>query len=1363
MKKKILFSVLCSSLIVLLVSLLHLRILDWTIEARAETEYKGLAFYLINNDSEYSVCSDGTEVDELVIPEQFNGKPVTEIMNAGFLGCESLTSVEIPETVIRIDDFAFSDCINLTDVYIATDMQNGLGVRVIGDGAFAYCNLQSPIIPNTVTEDGMGDGVFDGNPETGSLYIRRAQAPALWSSLMDDYAGEIVYGEDNLVFREEINSEGLVYAYSVKQFQNIGTKGNLIVPCHYNGLPVINILQRAFSGCDLSEICLETECVHGLEVPNINIETMAFNNAKVDSIVLHDGVTFYNTLKTPTIAAKNVFVRSSVQTVTLPNNLTGISQGMFSDCSALTTIYTSDTEPNHLPTTVTELGATAFKGCINLEVLYVPSTVTKIGSNVFAAWTPNQTIRFGHDMLPDNWRGVNWNGGNARIKWEKLTITFITNAPNTAENSYTVYVDSDSTLQDIIDQVVLPTSESHQHTGKWYRDSEQTDEFNLSDHFNDDSTLFAGWEIKNFLLDFRFADILEYSVSLTDGVSCNHETYRVEYNGRLTFTVSPTVAYAHSDSQIIIKANGKEIVRNGGVYILPNIVEDQTITVEPMEKNRYMITVDASPYVEFSPTESVIAHYGDTYTIHAVAKPLYDLSLPIIKVNGDTITLDSEGYFALFVDQDFRITADPLPLNKYDILFDDSPYVSYIPNGNVKIPYGGSYTFTVVTNSAYDASQPTVRVNGNPLACNADGEYVLTNITETKRITTDAMPKNQYRVIFETSDYVEYIHDALTIEYGESYTFKVIAKRPYNQTVPQIKINGRVAAIDSQGCITLDSVITDQIIVALPLPLNRYNVQFAMSDYIEYAYGNPLVEHGSNFTFRAVVKPAYDNATPIIRVNGKIIEPEKDGTYIIYNICQTQSVTADALPRNFYSISFMNENEGREITKFYGEEITHDEFPVDFVKIGHWYDTYTYYQNGIYKRYNFQTDTESILVDGDITFQVDWEKNRYMIHFESNGSVGAVADSIAYYGDSIILPIPKYEFYDYFIGWYYDRDWLNPVDSDCFVFDGINGDTVTLYANVDKPIQPHSSVLQYKRTIQYLSISSNYKEYTISPDCEEAIFKERQLSATRRFSITIAARTKPLTLILWDVEIVHEESVLICQSNIELTIHVEGKCTVTSSGYLNIEYKRNQVGPDAIYAPNASIIFAGKGVLEVTGGIGGGGLPGEMGARGIDGRDGSLFVTSQPGGTGEDGKSGGAGMPGGAAVNARSVRSYNESRIVLTGGKGGTGGTGGHGGYGGHGGNGLVGNGKPGGAGGKGGTGGTGGPGGVAVKGSWTNQAAMHLYQGKQGRGGDGGHGGYGGYGGKNAANDGCGATGANGEGGAGGVGDPNGLPGGSD
>ena len=85
-----------------------------------------IAFEAISASADTYKISDGKAIitkcssraTEVVIPDNLNGYPVTEIGSSAFADCTLLKSVTIPESVTIIGDEAFVGCTALTSAEI---------------------------------------------------------------------------------------------------------------------------------------------------------------------------------------------------------------------------------------------------------------------------------------------------------------------------------------------------------------------------------------------------------------------------------------------------------------------------------------------------------------------------------------------------------------------------------------------------------------------------------------------------------------------------------------------------------------------------------------------------------------------------------------------------------------------------------------------------------------------------------------------------------------------------------------------------------------------------------------------------------------------------------------------------------------------------------------------------------------------------------------------------------------------------------------------------------------------------------------------------------------------------------------------
>ena len=140
------------------------------------------------------------------------------------------------------------------------------------------------------------------------------------------------------------------------------TDEDIVIPSTYNGLPVMEIGNSAFS---------EYQFIRSVTFP-ITLELIgpgAFSNCSfLASIEIPEGVTEIY---------QNAFSGCTrLETVTLSTSLKRIEVNVFSGCSSLTSIK--------IPEGVTEIHQNAFSGCTKLETVILPETLESIGISAFA-------------------------------------------------------------------------------------------------------------------------------------------------------------------------------------------------------------------------------------------------------------------------------------------------------------------------------------------------------------------------------------------------------------------------------------------------------------------------------------------------------------------------------------------------------------------------------------------------------------------------------------------------------------------------------------------------------------------------------------------------------------------------------------------------------------------------------------------------------------------------------------------------------------------------------------------------------------------------------------------------------------------
>ena len=357
--------------------------------AHAETlepnESTKLTFLLNEDAKSYKVRVLDKTITSITIPSAYNGLPVTDVDDSGFVGCSALEVALIPSSVKRIGNNAFMRCTKLKNVLGMS------GVTSYGNNAFSMCsNLEYLILPSSLTN--VGTSMLRSVKAT--VYSRTLEEDLLRlnSACLTSFAGNIVYG-DELVYNAyedpQTGEEGL----SLASWQNIdlhpdGFDNNttLILESWQSNVTltdgniadgkVLNIEQCAFSDCNAEEIIIKNAQGYN---HSINIESFAFLQCKAKKITLQADITMND--PSGSVSEEIFNGCENLESIVLPDTIDTISTRMFYDCKALFEIkyYNSTIEANHLSSKIKRIEDQAFYSCYSLPELNITDSIEFIG------------------------------------------------------------------------------------------------------------------------------------------------------------------------------------------------------------------------------------------------------------------------------------------------------------------------------------------------------------------------------------------------------------------------------------------------------------------------------------------------------------------------------------------------------------------------------------------------------------------------------------------------------------------------------------------------------------------------------------------------------------------------------------------------------------------------------------------------------------------------------------------------------------------------------------------------------------------------------------------------------------------------
>ena len=288
---------------------------------------------------------------------------VEEIGNFAFYGCSKLKGkLIIPNTVTYIGVYAFYNCMGFDET-----LTIGNNVKNIGNSAFYNCKgFKGDLsIPDSVTSIG-NFAFYNCKGFTGSLIIPDSVTNIGDSAFSDcsGFTGSLTIG----------NSVTSIGESAFKRCN--GFTGSLVIPNS-----VTSIGGEAFSYCE--------GFTGSLVIPNsvTSIGDDAFSYCKgfTGSLTIPDSVTSIG-------SSAFLYCEGFTGSLIIPNSVTSIGSSAFRYCEGFTGALT-------IPNSVISIGASAFKGCKGLINVSISDEVKTIESGTFSNCTSLEFVKLPNKLI----------------------------------------------------------------------------------------------------------------------------------------------------------------------------------------------------------------------------------------------------------------------------------------------------------------------------------------------------------------------------------------------------------------------------------------------------------------------------------------------------------------------------------------------------------------------------------------------------------------------------------------------------------------------------------------------------------------------------------------------------------------------------------------------------------------------------------------------------------------------------------------------------------------------------------------------------------------------------------------------------
>ena len=342
--------------------------LSWFIPCSlsASVQVDGI-YYELNSSAKTAAVAQNPDyyTGTIDIPSNFvyegNTYTVTSIGYCAFLDCNDMTALNMPSSIVTIENSAFERSQGLTELII------GSGVTTIKTESFHNCtSLVSLTLPKSLKTIGVES--FAGCSALSEIIVERTTPPTIQSSSFNG----VNKSTCKLCVPEGCRS-AYASASNWKAFTNIEERTAVTT-----GICGSNVTYSIYP--DLTMVISGTGAIRDYVNSGLHLGSGYYQQIK--KVVIEDGVTSIGQFAFSDCV--------SLTSVRVPSSVTTIGNAAFYGCSSLTSV--------NIPSSVNRIGNAAFYNCPKLDAVVIPGSVTSLSYSLFYGCTGLTSVSIPHSV-----------------------------------------------------------------------------------------------------------------------------------------------------------------------------------------------------------------------------------------------------------------------------------------------------------------------------------------------------------------------------------------------------------------------------------------------------------------------------------------------------------------------------------------------------------------------------------------------------------------------------------------------------------------------------------------------------------------------------------------------------------------------------------------------------------------------------------------------------------------------------------------------------------------------------------------------------------------------------------------------------